>query len=228
MEPVIYDKKIYYFQTTHINTGDGTYDDIKGIAVMSLVGKNSKMLVKNSTTNFMKWSMGVSNGKIYYSKYLASAEKNVAMAYDLKTGKTQTLFTKTSEIEFVNADPSYVYYSMGDFGGDSVGVYEIATGKLMKKTYQDGVSVLGGKNGTVYFSRYDARAVYAYDVMKNRVSVVAKNKYFSSMIWSRSGYHVFRYSMTQEEYEKSGCDVAMVRMKLDGTGYKILRKFFVS
>lgn len=110
--PVIYDNKIYYFQTTHINTGDGTYDDIKGIAVMSLVGKNSKMLVKNSTTNFMKWSMGVSNRKIYYSKYLASAEKNVAMAYDLKTGKTQKLFTKTSEIGFINADPAIMYSSI--------------------------------------------------------------------------------------------------------------------
>ena len=55
--PVIYDKKIYYLQTKHVNTEEGSYDDVKGIAVMSLTGKNSKLLVKNSGTNFMRWSI---------------------------------------------------------------------------------------------------------------------------------------------------------------------------
>lgn len=225
--PVIYDKKIYYLQVKRVQEADSAYDDVKGIAIMSLTGKNSKLLVKKSGVNYMSWNMGVTAGKVYYTKYLASSEKYAAMVYDLKTGKTQKLFTKTSDIEYINADASYVYYSMDGFDGDSIGVYEIATGKLSEKTYTGAVSVLEGKNGTVYFSRYDTRAVYAYDAVKNKVSTVIKNKYLSSMTRSKSGYHVFQYTMTQEEYEKSGCDVAMVRMKLDGTGYKVLKKFFV-
>ena len=117
---------------------------------------------------------------------------------------------------------------MDGFDGDSIGAYEIATGKLIEKTYTGGVSVLGGKNGTIYFSIYDDREVYAYDLIEDVVTTVIKNKYLSSMIWSKSGYHVFQYSMTQEEFEATGYDVAMVRMKLDGTGYKVLKKFFVS
>ena len=224
---VIYDKKIYYLKTKHITSEEGSYDDVQGIAVMSLTGKNSKLLVKNSEPNYMRWNMGVTAGKVYYSKYLASAEKYVAMAYDLKTKKTQKLFTKTSNIDFVNADASYVYYSMDGVDGDSIGAYEIATGKLIEKTYTGGMSVLGGKNGTIYFSIYDTRKVYAYDAAEDVVTTVIKNKYLSSMIWSKSGYHVFQYSMTQEEFEATGYDVAMVRMKLDGTGYKVLKKFFV-
>ena len=77
--PVIYDKKIYYLQTKHVNTEEGSYDDVKGIAVMSLSGKNSKLLVKSSATNFMRWSIGATAGKIYYTKYLASTDKYVAM-----------------------------------------------------------------------------------------------------------------------------------------------------
>ena len=225
--PAIYDKKIYYLQTKHIIDEYGAYDDIKGIAVMSLAGKNSKLLVKNSETNYMRWDMVVAAGKVYYAKYLASSGKYAAMVYDMKTGKTQKLFTKASDIEVVNADASYVYYSIGGSDGDIIGVYNISSGKLSEKTYTGGVAVLGGKDGTVYFSCYDKRAVYAYDAVKNEVSTVTRNKYLSSMTWSKSGYHVFQYSMTQEEYEASGYDVAMVRMKLDGTGYKVLKKFFV-
>lgn len=226
-KPVVYEKNIYYLQIKRIKEADEWYDGVKGIAVMSLTGKNSKLLVKNSELNYVRWNMGVTAGKVYYSKYLASAEKYVAMSYDLKTKKTQKLFTKTSSIDFVNADSSYVYYSMEGVDGDRIGVYEIATGKLTGKTYTGGVSVLGGKNGTVYFSIYDARKVYAYDAVKDQVTTVIKNKYLSSMIWSKSGYHVFQYSMTQEEFEATGSDVAMVRMKLDGTGYKVLKKFYV-
>lgn len=229
--PAIYDKKIYYLQTKHVNAEYGSYDDVKGIAVMSLTGKNSKLLVKNSETNSMRWNMKVAAGKVYYAKYLASSEKYAAMAYDMKTGKTQKLFTKTSDIDVVNADGAYVYYSYSVDGsdGDIIGVYNISSGKLSEKTYTGGVAVLGGKNGTVYFSGYDARTVYSYDAVKNKVSTVIKNKYLSSMTWSKSGYHVFQYSMTQEEFEKSGYqyDVAMVCMKLDGTGYKVLKKFYV-
>lgn len=225
--PVIYDKKIYYLQTKHVNTEEGSYDDVKGIAVMSLSGKNSKLLVKSSATNFMRWSIGATAGKIYYTKYLASTDKYVAMTYDLKTGKTEKLFTKASDIEFVNADASYVYYNMSGFDGDSVGVYKIETGALAEVTYPHGICVLGGKNGKAYFSRYDTFSTYAYDSVKNKVTMVISNKYLSSMIQSKSGYYVFQSSMTQEEFEKTGYDVAMVRMKLDGTGYKILKKYFV-
>ena len=225
--PVVYDKKIYYLQVKHIYMGDGAYDDVKGIAVMSLTGKNSKLLVKNSATNYMRWSMGVTAGKIYYSKYMASAEKYVVMAYDLKTKKTEKLFSSKSDIQFVNADASYVYFSMDGIDRDSIGIYEIETGKLSEKTYTGEGYVLGGKNGIVYYSRSDTRSIYAYDMKKNKVTTVMKNKYLVSMIWSKSGYHVFQNFMTQEEFEKTGCDVAMVRMKLDGTGYKILKKFFV-
>ena len=92
---------------------------------------------------------------------------------------------------------------------------------------QKGICVLGGKNGKAYFSRYDTFSTYAYDSVKNKVTTVISNKYLSSMIQSKSGYYVFQSSMTQEEFEKTGYDVAMVRMKLDGTGYKILKKYFV-
>ena len=63
--------------------------------------------------------------------------------------------------------------------------------------------MLGGKNGTVYFSRYSTNSTYAY--------------------------HVAEHIFTQEEFEKSGYryDLAVVRVKLDGTGFKILKKYYM-
>ena len=149
-------------------------------------------------------------------------------SHDAASGRSgRACYYQGSDIEFVNADASYVYYNMSGFDVDSVGVYKIETGTLSKVSYPQGVCVLGGKNGKAYFSRYDTFSTYAYDSEKNEVTTVISNKYLSSMIQSKSGYYVFQSSMTQEEFEKTGYDVAMVRMKLDGTGYKILKKYFV-
>lgn len=225
--PVVYNKKIYYLKTKHVQDQDGGYyDETTSISVMSLTGKNSKVLVKNSDTNYFRWDLGVVNGKVYYEKYIASSNSYAAMSYDIKSGKTEKLFTKAEDMQLVSGDASYLYYNIGY---DTVAVYEIKTGKLYDKQYSGSVFVLGGKNGTAYFSRYDTRSTYAYDVKADKVTTVIKNKLLSDMTFSKSGYHVVWYTMSQEEFEASGgrYDMAVARMKIDGKGYKILKKYYV-
>lgn len=226
--PVIYNKKIYYFKTKYLKDAyDQHYEKTTSISVMSLAGKNSRVLVKNSDTNYMLWDMGVINGKVYYQKYLASSNAYIAMSYDISSGKTAKLFTNEDNIQLVSGDASCLYYNIGY---DTVGVYEIKTGKLYTKEYSDSICVIGGKNGTAYFSRYDTHSTYAYDAKENKVTTVKKNKLLTDLTFSKSGYHVVRYDFSQEEFEASGYkyDVAMARMKIDGTGFKILKKYFVS
>lgn len=225
--PIIYNKKIYYLKTKHVKDQDGGYyDETTSVSEMSLTGKNSRVLVKNNETNYLLWSLGVANGKVYYQKHLASPDQYAAMSYDIKSGKTEKLFTKADDIQLVNADASCLYYNIGY---DTVGVYEIKTGKLYAKHYNTSVHVIGGKNGIAYFSRYDTRSTYAYDAKENKVTTVIKNKLLSDMTFSKSGYHVVWYTMTQEEFEASGgqYDMAVARMKINGKGFKFLKKYYV-
>lgn len=226
--PAIYNKKIYYLKTKHVQTQDGeVYDQTTSVSEMSLTGKNSRVLVKSNETNYLMWSLGVANGKVYYQRYIDSSKQYAAMSYDIKSGKTQKLFTESDNIQIVSADASYLYYNIGY---DTVGVYEIKTGKLYTKHYSDTIHVIGGKNGTAYFSRYDTHSTYAFYAKENKVTTLIKNRLLSDMTFSKSGYHVVEYTMTQEEYEASGYkyDMAMARMKINGTGFKILKKYFVS
>lgn len=225
-EPVIYNKKIYYLKTKHIKDEYNEYDEILSVSEMSLTGKNNRELVKRGNSEYFMWNLGVANGKVYYTKNAASSGTAYAMSCDIKSKKSQKLFTKQTMIELVDEDASYLYYNI-DY--NTVGVYDIKKGKLSAKKYNDSVSVLGGKNGTAYFSRYSTYSTYAYHASENKVATVIKNKYLSNMTFSQSGYHMFQYVMTQEEFEASGYqyDMAAACMKLDGKGFKILKKYYV-
>ena len=224
--PVIYNKKIYYFKTRHVNNEEGQYDETTSISEMSLTGKNSRVLVKNSASDSLQRSMGVVDGKVYYVTCDDAFYLYTAMSYDIGSGEAERLFTKEGDIRLVSGDASYIYYEI-DY--NTVGVYEIKTGKLYERQYSDSVTVIGGKNGTAYFSRYSEYSTYAYDARKDMVTTLIKNRYLSGMTFSKSGYHVVNYTMTQEEYEASGgrYDVAVARMKINGKGFKILKKYFV-
>ena len=227
-QPLIYNKKIYYFKTKYTKDKyDQYYEETTSISEMSLTGKNSRVLVKNNAANYLLWDMGVINGKVYYQKYLASSNAYAAMSYDISSGKTAKLFTNEDNIQLVSGDASYLYYSIGY---DTVGVYTIKPGKLSSKKYSDSICVIGGKNGTAYFSRYDTYSTYAYHAKENKVTTVKKNKLLTDLTFSKSGYQVVKYSMTQEEFEASGYqyDMAVARMKIDGTCFKTLKKYFVS
>lgn len=65
---------------------------------------------------------------------------------------------------------------------------------------------------------------------RTRLRLSKKNKLLTDLTFSKSGYQVVKYSMTQEEFEASGYqyDMAVARMKIDGTGFKTLKKYFVS
>lgn len=225
--PVVYNKKIYYLKTKHVQDQDGGYyDETTSVSEMSLMGKNNRVLVKNNETNYLLWSFGVANGKVYYQRYIASSGQFAAMSCDIKSGKTKKLFTKSDDIQIVGTDASYLYYSIAQ---DTVGVYEMKTGNLYTKHYDDSVNVIGGKNGTAYFSRYGTHSTYAYHARKDAVTTIIKNKLLTGMTFSKSGYHVVQNTMTQEEFEASGYqyDMAISRMKIDGKGYKVLQKFYV-
>lgn len=228
--PVIYDKKIYYIKTQHVVSPDNEYDDPIGIASMSLTGKNSKVLEKMVKNAYGPWSIAMADGKIFYTTWSEARGENCFKFYDMKKGTSETVIRSSHRLEMSDSDSSYVYLCAEDGKKSIALVYEIKTGKQYKKTLPDYVTMAGGRDGILYFSRYETNATYAYDAKKGSVTTVLKNKRVEDITFSKSGYQVVRTVLTQKEFEASGYkyDMAMARMKLDGSGYKTLKKYYVS
>ncbi len=228
--PVIYDQKIYYVKTKHVVSEENEYDDQIGIASMSLTGKNSKVLEKTAKNISGPWSIAMADGKIFYTMWSEVSGENFFKAYDIKKGTSETVIRSSNSLEMSDCDSSYVYLCTEDGKKSIALVYEIKTGKQYKKTLPDYVTMAGGRDGILYFSRYETNATYAYDAKKGSVTTVLKNRRVENITFSRSGYQVVRTALTQKEFEASGYkyDMAMARMKLDGSGYKILKKYYVS
>ena len=229
--PVIYDKKIYYIKTKHVTSEDNEYDEQIGIARMSLTGKNSKVLVKTNNKHMHgPWDIAAADGKIFYTMWSDTNGENFFKSYDIKKGTTETIIRSSDSLELSDCDSSYVYLGTENGKKSIALVYEIKTGKQYKKTLPDYVTIAGGRNGILYFSRYETNATYAYNAKEGTVTTVLKDRRVENITFSRSGYHVCRIALTQKEFEASGgkYDVAMARMKLDGSGFKILKKYYVS
>lgn len=228
--PVIYDKKIYYIKTKHVVSPDNEYDDPIGIASMSFDGKNSKVLEKTGKNVYGPWSIAMADGKIFYTTWSEARGENFFKSYDMKKGTSETVIRSLGRIEMSDCDSSYVYLCMEDGQRSIAVVYEIKTGKQYKKTLPDYATIAGGRDGILYYSRYKTNATYAYDAKKDSVTTLLKNRRVEDITFSKSGYQVVRTVLTQKEFEASGYkyDMAMARMKLDGSGYKTLKKYYVS
>ena len=229
--PVIYDQEIYYIKTKHVVSEDNEYDDQIGIASMSLTGKNSKVLVKTNNKNMHgPWMIEAADGKIFYTMWSEVNGENFFKAYDIKKAASETIIRSSNSLEMSDCDSSYVYLCTEDSKRSIALVYEIKTGKQYKKALPDYVTMAGGRDGILYFSRYETNATYAYNAKKGSVTTVLKNRRVEDITFSQSGYQVGRIVLTQKEFEASGYkyDMAMARMKLDGSGFKILKKYYVS
>ena len=228
--PVIYDRKIYYVKTKHVVSPDNEYDDPVGIASMSLTGKNSKVLEKMGKNAYGPWSIAMADGKIFYITWSEARGENFFKAYDIKKGTSETVIRSSNRLELSDCDSSYVYLCTEDGKKSIALVYEIKTGKQYKKTLPDDVTMAGGRDGILYFSRYETNATYAYDAKRGSVKTVLKNRRVEDITFSKSGYQVVRTALSQKEFEASGYkyDMAIARMKLDGSGYKTLKKYYVS
>ncbi len=227
--PVIYDKQIYFLRIKHQVSEYNEYDDVMGIYRMSLNGKNSKLLVKNKKDQYMMWSLGVADGKVFYVSR-SDTTGYTLMSYDLKKATKEKIYKSSDSLGLVDSDRSYLYLSIEEADKNTVIVYDLSTGKQYKKSVDNDVTVAGGRNGVLYFSRYTTNATYAFHAKKGTVTTVLKNKRVQGMTFSKYGYQVANVALTQEEFEASGYryDMAIARVKLNGTGYKTLKKYYVS
>lgn len=229
-KPVIYGNKIYYMSLKHIKEEGQEYDDIIGIGSMSLAGREKKLLIKNNKKNNISWNLEVEAGKIFYVQSFDTSKKMCLMEYGIKSADKKKIFSYSGWMQIVSAEGDYVYLQMENNPEYVAGIYEIKTNKLYKKSLESQASVIGGKNGMIYYSSYETNSTYAYFAKENKTTTVIENKRISEITFSKSGYQVVNVSLTQEEFEASGYryDMAVARMKLNGKGFKILKKYYIS
>lgn len=227
--PVICNKQIYYMKLQHKMDGDMEYDDLTGIGRMSLNGKNSRLLVKKANGQYMDWSLTAAGGKLFYVTW-SETSTAALMSYNLKTAKKEKVYQSSEGLSLAGGDQSYLYLCFTGSDDTTLVVYDLNTGKQYKKSVDNDVTVAGGRNGVLYFSRYTTNATYAFHAKKGTVTTVLKNKRVQGMTFSKYGYQVANVVLTQEQFEASGYryDMAIARVKLNGTGYKTLKKYYVS
>ena len=222
--PVIYDNKIYYLKSKHVTTSEGDRDELIGIACMSLTGKNSKLIIKNSTDYGLDFSLGVVNGKLFYTQMQGQNGDTALMSYDIKNKETEKVFTNSCSVNLSGFDQTYVYMSAAD---NEIVAYNTKTGKVYEKVINKGVNAVNGWNGIMYFINNDDNATYAYNVKTDKVTTFLKNKRVNEMIFSKSGYQVVNTLFTMKQFEANGYQYAMEKacVKLKGKGYKSLNKY---
>lgn len=198
--------------------------------------------MKTDGSGYQKLSRGsnpvICNKQVYYMKLQHKMDGD--MEYDDLTGiGRMSLNGKNSRLLVKKANGQYMDWSLTAAGGDqsylylcftgsddtTLVVYDLSTGKQYKKSVDNDVTVAGGRNGVLYFSRYTTNATYAFHAKKGTVTTVLKNKRVQGMTFSKSGYQVANVALTQKEFEASGYryDMAIARVKLNGTGYKTLK-----
>lgn len=214
--PIITDKKIYYLKTEHYGENGSSYDLTLGLAQMSLNGKNSKLLT--TTSQFNQSLLAAFSGKIYYIDRDDSSCDTLLMSYNTKNKKTSTIYKSSSEFYFFDSDATYLYLeTYGDLHND-VYAYNVHTGDSIKKEFSANSYAFAAKNGIIYFFNSQKEATYTYNIKKDQIKTMSKNKRITGFIFSKYQFQVATYYAGNSSYD-------LVRIKLDGTGFKCLKKY---
>jgi hypothetical protein len=209
--PVIYNDKIYYIAEEYDREEDWSYS--LGISCMDLDGKNAKRLIDD----FSIYNFYIVNGKIYYAK------DSKFYQYSIKSGKTKKKCSTKSTISgLLGVDGDNIVFE----SSEKVCVYDTKNNKTYETTIGNSFSgdrFAGVKNNKIYYYSAKKGALRTYNMnTKKSKTLKTKNK-VTGITFSQSGYNVC--------YVDTGfvgnTNYAAARIKKDGTGYKVLRKYFV-
>lgn len=226
VNPIVYDKKIYYFKVKH----DKEYgsDTTLGVASMSLTGKKQKMIAKVPKDTYIVSGLAAVNGNLYYMDHSYSGNNTNLYMYDIKSSKKTTIDTSNSaygtDIIF-GCDSSYVYYQKANdicaYNVNNNMIYTVAEGDY---------GYFGGRDGKIYRSDYSSRKLYEYDFTTGSAKLIKSGVYIDRVVYSKSGYNIYENNFSQEEQQKYDYYYTneTVRMKPNGKGYKRLHKYYVS
>lgn len=212
----VYDGRIYYTRVSH--NAEGGWDDVLGLGSMSLDGKDKKSFLKGVGTYSLE------NGSIIYSQY--SSGTNVIKAYDINANKSKTVKKHTDSPMMLGADDGSVYY----YCENRVFKYDVSSGKVTKSKTELPYGCFGPKDGKIYYGKYENNNTYYYDFKTGKSTKLLTGKRLAGVYYSKSGYNVYTRYYSQEESEKVNWeyDIEDAAMKIDGKGYKVLHKYYVS
>lgn len=233
--PVIMDKKIYYFKTKH---SSGKEDKILGIAEMTLNGKNVKTLVKNSSEDSMTGELTATCGNICYIK-TSEASKPVrvgydvfkpteyyVVCYDIKKKSSMNACISRPAISLAGSDDTYVYFASSNGSYENfIYAFNVKACALSTQKRTTKGAILGSNNRVVYYAS-SSGGTYGYSFKKKQFVTLAKDKSFTSLTFSKSGYNIATYESSQEgtNAADSKANPITACIKTSGKGFKVLHK----